>query len=80
MSQEKWIIFVVLLFVVPTSLSDGYLVGKELVILLFKCVVGKCFVVFYVFSYPPAVNVGTLNLIASIPGPSILTLLYRQVN
>ena len=47
--------------------------GKELVILLFKCVVGKCFV-FYVFSFPPAVYVGTLNLIASIPGPSILTL------
>ena len=29
---------------------------------------------FYVFSFPPAVCVGTLNLIASIPGPSILTL------
>ena len=34
----------------------------------------KCFVVFYVFSFPPTVYVGTLNLIASIPGPSILTL------
>ena len=34
-----------------------------------------CFVVFYVFSFPPAVYVGTLNLIASIPGLSILTLL-----
>ena len=34
----------------------------------------KCFVVFYVFSLPPGVYVGTLNLIASIPGPSILTL------
>ena len=34
----------------------------------------KCFVVFYVFSFPPGVYVGTLNLIASIPGPSILTL------
>ena len=42
--------------------------------MLFECVVGKCFVVFYVFSFPPAVYVGTLNLIASIPGPSILTL------
>ena len=32
---------------------------------------------FYVFSFPPGVYVavGTLNLIASIPGPSILTLL-----
>ena len=30
---------------------------------------------FYVFSFPLAVYVGTLNLIASIPGPSILTLL-----
>ena len=28
---------------------------------------------FYVFSFPPTVYVGTLNLIASIPGPSILT-------
>ena len=28
---------------------------------------------FYVFSFPPAVYVGTLDLIASIPGPSILT-------
>ena len=85
MSQEKSFIFIILLFIVPTSLSysfpfvpvetepDGYLVGKELVILLFGRVVGKCFVVFYVFSFPPAVYVGTLNLIASIPCPSILT-------
>ena len=70
----------------PTSLScsfsfvpvetklDGYLVGKELVILFFECVVGKCFVVFYVFSFPAGVYVGTLNLISSVPGPSILTL------
>ena len=28
---------------------------------------------FYVFSFPPGVYVGTLNLIASVPGPSILT-------
>ena len=35
----------------------------------------KCFVVFYIFSFPPGVYVGTENLIASIPGPSILTLL-----
>ena len=34
----------------------------------------KCFVVFYVFSFPLGVYVGTLNLIASIPGPSSLTL------
>ena len=34
----------------------------------------KCFVVFYVFSFPPGVCVGTSNLIASIPGPSILAI------
>ena len=34
----------------------------------------KCFVVYYVFSFPSGVYVGTLNLIASIPGPSIFTL------
>ena len=50
--------------------------GKELVILLFECVVGKCFVVFYVFSFPASVYVGTLNLIALIPDPSILTLFH----
>ena len=35
----KWFIFIILLFIVPTSLSYsfGYLVGKELVILLFVC-------------------------------------------
>ena len=39
-----------------------------------SCVLSeKCFVVFYVFSFPPAVYVGTLNFIASIPGPFILT-------
>ena len=43
------------------------LLGKS-----FECVVGKCFVVFCVFSFPPAVYVGTF-LIASFPGPSILT-------
>ena len=42
--------------------------------LLFVCVVGKkCFVMFYVFSFPPGVYVGTSNLVASIPGPSFLT-------
>ena len=60
-------------FVPVETQPDGYLVGKELVILLFECVVGKCFVVFYVFTFPPAVYVGTLNLIASIPDPSVLT-------
>ena len=34
----------------------------------------KCFVMFCVFSFLPGVYVGTLNLIALIPGPSILTL------
>ena len=42
-----------------------------------SCVLSeKGFVVFYVFSFPPSVYVGTLNLIASIPGPSILTFNY----
>ena len=60
-------------FVSVETGPDGYLVGKELVILLFVCVVGKYFVIFYVFSFPPGVFDGTLNLIASIPGPSILS-------
>ena len=34
---------------------------------------------FYVFSFPPGVYVVTLNLIASIPGPSILTLYWLGV-
>ena len=34
---------------------------------------GKCFVVSYVCSFPAGVYVGTLNLIASVPDPSILT-------
>ena len=69
-------------FIVPSSLScslpfvpvetfpDDYLVGKKLDILLFG------FVVFYVFflSHAASVYVWTLNLIASIPDPSILTL------
>ena len=42
--------------------------------MLLECVVGKFFVVLYVFSFPAGVYVGTLNLIASIPDPSILTL------
>ena len=33
---------------------------------------------FYAFSFPPGVYVGALNLIASIPGPSILTLLTTE--
>ena len=37
------------------------------------CCRKKGFVVFYVFSFPPGVYVGTLNLIESIPGPFILT-------
>ena len=35
---------------------------------------------FYVFSFPPAVYVGTFNLIASIPGPSILTCIFVCFN
>ena len=43
---------------------------------LFECVVGKCLFVFYLFSFSPTVYVGTLNFIASIPDPSILTLSF----
>ena len=56
-------------FVSVETNSDGYLVGKELVILLFWCI---CFVMFYHFL--SHYFVGTQNLIASIPGPSLLTL------
>ena len=89
MSQEKWFIFIihVLLVIVPVSLScslpfvlvetqpDGYLVGKELVILLFVCVVGKVFCCDLCIFFPPGVYVGTLNLIASISDLFILTLM-----
>ena len=40
-----------------------------------ECCRKKCFIVFHVFSFPPGVYVGTLNLVASIPGPSIFILL-----
>ena len=46
-------------------------------ILLFVCIILKCFVVFYVFSFPPGVYVGTLNLNASFSGPSILTFVEK---
>ena len=67
-------------FVPVESQPDGYLVGKELVILLFECVVRKCFAVFCVFSFPPAVYAGTLNLIASIPSSSFLTDIHSTEN
>ena len=56
------------------------IVGKELVIVLFVCVVGKCFVVLYIFSFPPGVYVGTLNLIASINSfkPGVPFMGHRQ--
>ena len=63
-------------FVSVETYSDGYLVGKELVILLFGC---KCFVMFYAFSFPPGVFVGTQNLFASISGPSLLTLVHGKM-
>ena len=65
-------------FVLVETESDGYLDGKELVILLFVCVIGfvcVCVCVFYVFSFPPGVYVGTLDLIASIPGPKTVRVL-----
>ena len=40
----------------------------------------KCFVIFYAFSFQPGFYVGILNIIASIPGPSILTRLSYGVN
>ena len=52
---------------------DGYFDGKELVILLFECIVVNCFMFCDVFSFSHGVYVGTLNLIASIPGPYFLT-------
>ena len=55
-------------------LKDGV---QTVVTLLFDCVVGKIFCCFYVFSVPAGVYVGNLNLIASIPDPSILTF-YRS--
>ena len=56
------------LVLVETQLG-GYLIGKELVILLFKCVVVETFC--GVFSFLSCIYVGTL---ASIPGCSFLTL------
>ena len=59
--QEKWFIFIILMFIVPASLSrslpfvpvetkpDDYLVGKELVILLFECVVGNFFLLCFMY-------------------------------
>ena len=57
-------------------MSGDYLVGKELVILFFECVVEKTR---DKLSFPPGVYVGTLNLIASIPGPSVLTFFVIRV-
>ena len=44
------------------------------------CLTEKCFVM-YLFFFPPGVYVETLNLIASIPGPYILTIYfaYKQM-
>ena len=54
----------------------GYLVGKELVILLFLYVVEKLFYCDLRIFFPTWASMfGTLNLTASIPGPSSLTLL-----
>ena len=35
--------------------------------------------VFYIFHFPPGVYFGTLNLIASIPGPSFLILFLKEM-
>ena len=55
------------------SFLDGYLVGKELVILLFVCVVGKMFCGVLCIFRPMFPSVLGLYLIASIPGHSFLT-------
>ena len=52
------------------------LLGKSYSFCSSSVLSGKCFVVFYIFSLPAGVYVGTLNLIASIPDPSILTLFH----
>ena len=49
------------------------LLGKSLSFCSSSVLSEKYFVVFYVFSFPAGVYVGTLNLIAPIPDPSILT-------
>ena len=75
MSQEKWFIFIVILFVVPASLScslpfvsvetwpDGCLVeggGVGGWSFCSSCVLSEgSFVVFYLFSFPLGVCVGT---------------------
>ena len=70
MSQEKWFIFIILLFIVPASLScsltcvpvetkpNDYLVGKELVILL-ECVFRKMFCRVLCIFFPAGVYVET---------------------
>ena len=48
---------------------------------LTSCVLSeKCFVMFYVFSFPPGVYVGTLNLIASIPGPTMYCQILTRIH
>ena len=82
-------LYYILLFIVPASLSGALLfvpvklsrkatlLGKSLSFCPSCLLSEKCFVVFYVFYFPLGVYVGTLNLIASIPGPSIFTLPIR---
>ena len=49
--------------------SGGNLAGWEKLVILCRENVVVCIV----YLFPPGVYVGTLNLITSIPGPSILT-------
>ena len=62
-------------FVPVETQPDDYLVGKELVILLFMCVVGKMFCcdLHVCIFFPTWCLCWDLNLIASIPGPSMIT-------
>ena len=54
---------------------------NDIMVTCFICLfTSKCFAVFYVFSFPPGVYVGTLNLIASIHGLSICVVMLGQSN
>ena len=75
MSPEKWFIFIIQLFIVPGSLlcllpfvlveTAGWLPCRERASHSALCVCCRK----NVFSFPPGVYVGPLNLIAWIPGP-----------
>ena len=59
--------------IVPFNRMDAGLVGKELVVLFFMRIVELFVMCCAVMSLPPGVYVRLLNLIVSIPGPSVVT-------